>query len=136
MDHGIAIVHAVDHQSTTTADVVDALLRELLNSRRLHNDIESIRVIVLELLPLCFWVLPVKLDVLVASFNVLGDVHLDALVRGDDYARGAIQLEQLCENEAGGPCTEEEDLDTDGRGELVEPVDRACGGLEESRFLI
>lgn len=136
MDLRLVLVDTVDHERAAAADVVDALLCELLDAGGLDDDVEPVRVGLLELLPLRAGVLPVELDVLVRGVQLLGDVHLDALVRGDDDAVRAVQLEQLGEDEARGARAEEEGLDADGRVELVEAVQSTGGGLEKSGFLV
>lgn len=129
-------VHAVDHESTAAADVVDAVLRELLDTGGLDNHVEPVRVVLLQLLPLRPRVLPVELDVLVRGVQLLGDVHLDALVGRDGNAVRAVQLKQLSEDQAGRTGAEEQHVDTDWRVELIETVDGACRGLEKRGLLI
>jgi hypothetical protein len=132
----LVLVDAIDHERAAAADVVDALLRELLDAGGLDDDVEPVRVVLLQLLPLRAGVLPVELDVVVRGVQLPRDVHLDALVRGDHDAVRAVQLEQLREDEPRGAGAEQEDLDADGRVELVEAVQGTCGGLEKGRFFV
>lgn len=132
----LVLVDTVDHEGAAATDVVDALLRKLLDARGLDDDVEAVRVVLLQLLPLRAGVLAVELDVLVAGVELLRDVHLHTLVCGDDDAVCAVQLEQLRKNETRWARTEEEDFDADWRVELVEAVQRACGGFEKRGLLV
>ena len=136
MDECLVLVHAVDHEGAAAANVVDGVLRELLDTGSLDDDVEAVRVVLLQLLPLWARVLAVELDVLVAGVELLRDVHLDALVGGDDDAMCAVQLEQLREDETRWARTEEEDFDADWWVELVKTVKRACGGFEKCGLLV
>ena len=107
MDQSLVLVDTVDHDSTTAANVVDRLLCELLNTGGLDHDVESVGVVLLELLPLRTRVLPVQFDVLIGGVELLCDVHLNALVRRNDDAVCSIQLEQLCEDQASRAGAEE-----------------------------
>ena len=136
MDQRFVRVHAIDHDGSSSADIVDRVVCQLLDPGGLDHYVKPVRVVLFQLLPLRAWVLPVELDILVRSSELLRDVHLDTLVSGDDDTVRAIQFEQLSEDEACRPCTEEEDLNSDRRVELVETVKCACCGLEERRLLI
>lgn len=130
------VIHPVNHQRPAPPYIVDALVRDLLHARRLDHDVEPVRVVLLQLLPLRGGVRAVELHVHVPAGELLRDVHLDALVRGDGDAVCAVELEELREDEPGRACAEHEDVDADGRGELVEPVHGAGGGLEERGFFV
>ena len=136
MEQCLVLVNAVDHDRTAAADVVDAVLGNLLDTGGLNDDVEAVRVVLLQLLPLWARVLAVELDVLVASVELLRDVHLDALVGGDDDTVCAVQLQQLREDETRWARTEEEDFDADWWVELVESVKCACSGFEKCGFLV
>lgn len=49
---------------------------------------------------------------------------------------GAVELEQLREDEACRTSTEQEDFNTDWRVKLVEAMERTCCGLEKGRLLV
>lgn len=134
--HRLVLIHAVDHNRAAAPHVVDALLCDLLHTRRLHDNVKPIRIVLPQLLPLRVRVLPVELDVLVTRIQLLRDVHLDALVRRDDDLVRAVELEQLRENQPCGSGPEEEHVNADRRVELVQPVDRASCGLEERRLFV
>lgn len=136
MDESLVGVDTVDHESSTPTNIVDRLVRQLLDTSGFNNDIEPVRVVLLQLRPLSLGVLPVELDVLVSGINLLGDVHLDALVGNEDDPRGTVELEKLGEDKARGASTKHENFDTNWGVELVETMDGACGGLEEGSFLI
>lgn len=136
VNHGLVLVHAVDHDSSASPDVVDALLSKLLNTRRLDDNIESIWVVLLKLLPLRARVLPVQLDVLVSRVQLLRNIHLDTLVSSNNHAVSAVELQQLRENKTSRTSAEQKDVNADGRVELVQSVDGASGGFKEGGFLI
>lgn len=136
MDAGLVLVDAVNHQRTAPPDIIDTLVRQCLHTRRFDNDIKPIRVVVLQLLPLWPWVLPVQLDILITSIQLLSDVHLNTLVRGDDHARSAVELEQLGKNQAGWAGAEQQNFYADRRREFVETVNSTSGGLKEGRIFI
>lgn len=77
-----------------------------------------------------------------AVFLIIGsNLHtlsssLDALVRGDDHARSAVELEQLRKDQAGGARAEQQNFHADGWREFVEPVNSACGGFKEGRIFV
>ena len=101
------VVHTVDQDRPAPTDVVDAVLRHLLHTGGLDDDVEAVRVVLLELLPLRAGVLAVELDVLVAGEELLRDVHLYSFVGGNDDAVSTVQLQQLSENQTGRPCAKE-----------------------------
>lgn len=115
----LVLVHTVNHDCAAPPHIVDALLCKLLHTRRLDDDIESIRIVLLELLPLGARILAVKLDVLVPRFQLSRNVHLDALVRRNDDLVRAILLEQLGQDEASRARAEKQDINSDWRVELV-----------------
>lgn len=131
MNESLVLVDTIDHESAATADVVDGILRDLLDTRSLDDDVKTVWVRLLELLPLRARVLSVELDVIVRSVKLLCDVHLDALVRGDDDTVRTVLLEQLGEDETGWAGSKEEDFNANWRVQLVETVDGACRGLEK-----
>lgn len=136
MDLRLVLVHAVDHDRSAAADVVYAVLRELLDTSGLDDDVKPVRVVLPQLLPLRGRVLPVELDVLVGGVQLLRDIHLDTLVRGDGDAVSAVQLQQLSEDQTGGTGAEQEHINAYWRVELVEAVNGTCRGLEKRGLLV
>jgi len=136
MHQRLVLIYAIDHQSSSPSDVVDAVIRQLLHSGSLHNNVETVWIVVLEFLPLCLGVLAIKLDVFITSVEISRDVHLDALVSCDHDTGGPILLEKLGKDEAGRTSAQKEDFDANSWVELVEPMNGACSGLDESRLLI
>lgn len=138
MHQGFVLVDTVDHQGATSSDIIDRFVGELLDTGRLYDHVEPILLFLFQLLPLYFSLgrVALEFDVFVSSVELLGDVHFDSFVRGDDEARGAVELEELREDEPGRARAEEENLDADGGRELVEAVYGAGGGFEERRFFI
>jgi len=57
-DTSLILVNAVNEERPPSSDVVDGILDDGLNSSRLHDDVESERVVLLQFIPLRFGVLP------------------------------------------------------------------------------
>lgn len=94
------------------------------------------RIIRLQLRPLRLRASPIQLHVLVARPERLRQLRLHAPVGRDHDARGAVLLEELRHDEPCGPGADDERVDAHRRGELVDAVDRARGGLDERRFFV
>jgi len=136
VDKGLVLVHAIDHQSSPPSYVVDCVVSYFFNSRSLDNDVKTVWIVFFEFGPLVFWILSIELDILVRSIELFGDVHFDTFVRSKcDFAR-SIQFEKLGEDEAGGSCTNQENLDTNWGIQLVQPVNGTCGRFEERRLFV
>ena len=129
MHQRLVLVYAVDHQSSTPPDIVDAVIRQLLHSSGLHDDVEAIWVILLEFLPLRVGVLAVKLEVFITGIEFFCDIHLDTLVGRNHDAGCTVLLEKLCKDETSWACAQKKDFDANTRVELVQSVDSACSGL-------
>ena len=71
------VVHAVHHQGPAPTDVVDRVVRDLLIARRLHDYVEPIRVLFLQLRPLRVCIDTVELDVLVRGAERARDLRLE-----------------------------------------------------------
>ena len=82
------------------------------------------------------WIRAIQFDVLVSGVQLFRQVHLDAFVSCHNDAVRAVELEHLGEDQSGGPGTDNERVDADSRVELVHPMYRARGRLDESRFFI
>jgi hypothetical protein len=80
--------------------------------------------------------MPIQLDVLVSCIELLDDVHLDALVCGDDDTGGTIELQELHKDEPSGACIKEEHFNTECGGELIKAMDSAGNGIKDGGFLI
>lgn len=124
-------VDSVNHQLTATTNVVDRVLEDLGGSGGLNNDVETVGVGILEGLELSFGVGTRELNVLVASFELLGQVHLETSRGGDDDMGPTVVLEELGKAETGRASTEHEDGRTKLGGNLLQPVARARGRLQE-----
>lgn len=57
-DTGLILVNAVDKECSTSSDVVDGILGDGLDPSRLYDDVESERIVLLQLIPLRLGVLP------------------------------------------------------------------------------
>jgi hypothetical protein len=136
MHQCLVFVHAVDHQSSSPPDIVDAVVRQFFHSSSLHNDIKAVWVVLLEFLPLRFGVLAIKLDVFIACIEIFSDVHLDTFVSCDHDAGGTILLEELCKDKTRWPSTHQEDFDADAWVELVEPMNSARSWLKKGGLFI
>lgn len=86
MNESLVLIHAVNHECSTSTNVVDTVIRQLLDTSGLNNNVESIRIVILELLPLGTRVLTIKLDILIACVELLGNIHFYTLVCGDHNA--------------------------------------------------
>jgi hypothetical protein len=136
---GLVGVNTVDHEGTSSSDVVDRSVDEGLDTGTLDNTVESVRVVLLDLLPLSLGLLttsPLEPDVLVTTVELFGNVHLHTVVSGNDDLGSTVQLEQLSHAETGGTGTEQEDLGSDLGLELVESVDGTRGGFEQGSLLV
>lgn len=101
-----------------------------------YHDVETVGVLLLQLLPLGVWVLPVKLDVLVTCLELLRDIHLDALVRGNDDPHRAVELQQLGEDEARGARADDQRLYAHWCIELIHSVYGAGCGLDKGSLFV
>jgi len=124
-------VDSVNHQLTTTTNVVDRVLENLGGSGGLNNDVETIGVGILDGLELSFGVGTRELNVLVGSFELLGQVHLETS-RGGDYDMGStVVLEELGKAETGRASTEHEDGGTKLGSNLLQSVACARSRLQK-----
>ena len=57
-DAGLILVNAVNEERSSSSDVVDGILDDGFDSGCLHDDIEPVRVVLLQLIPLSLGVLP------------------------------------------------------------------------------
>lgn len=96
-----------------------------------YDNVKSVLVIFFKLLPLSLRILPVQLDVDIGCIKLLGNVHLHALVGGNDNLRSTIEFQELGKDKTGWSSTEEENLNADRRVKLVESVNSTRGRLEE-----
>lgn len=48
MDKSLVLVHAVDHEGSSTADIVDSIVRELLNTSSLDLYTHDVRIRICE----------------------------------------------------------------------------------------
>lgn len=139
VDLGVVVVDTVDHEGTSSSDVVDGSLGESLNTGALDNTVESVRVVLLELGPLLFSLLTtssLEPDVLVGAVELLGNVHLQTVVGSNDDLGSAVELEKLSHTETGGTGTQQENLGTSLGLELVDSVNGTTCGLEQSSLFV
>ena len=57
-DTSLILINAVNEERSPSSDVVDGILDDGLNSSRLHDDVETERVVLLQFIPLGLGVLP------------------------------------------------------------------------------
>lgn len=107
------------------ADVVDGILKDLGGTSSLNDDVETVRVLILELLELSFWVLPAQLNVDVTRAELLGKFHLETLRSGNNDVASAVLAEHLRKHEASWASTEHQDGGTELWRDLVEAVGSA-----------
>lgn len=139
VDLGVVVVDTVDHEGTTSSDVVNGSLGESLNTGALDNTVESVRVVLLELGPLLFSLLTtssLEPDVLVGAVELLGNVHLQTVVGSNDDLGSTVELEELSHTETGGTGTQQENLGTSLGLKLVDSVNGTTCGLEQSSLFV
>ena len=130
------LIHTINHDGTASSHIVDTFLSQLLHASRLNNDVEAIRVVLLQLLPLGSRILSVELNVLVCCIQLLGNVHLDTFVRGNDDSVRSVELQQLSQDEASRPSAKQKNINANWGIEFVKTVNGACGRLKKRGFLI
>lgn len=70
-----------------------------LNPRTLRDNVEPVRVLLLQLGPLSGGVSSLEIPVLVSGVDFPRDLHLDPFVGSDDDVRGTVELKELGEDE-------------------------------------
>jgi hypothetical protein len=124
-------IDAINHQFSSSPNIMDGILQDLHAARRLHHDIKAIRIFRLDLLEHRLRVRSAQGDVFVGGIEALGEVDLETLGGGDDDVAPAVLTQHLREDEAGGAGAEHEDRGTHLGGDLVKAVGGAGGGLQE-----
>lgn len=107
MHKSLVLVHTIDQESPSSADVINTIVGKLLNASSFNHDIKAVGVVILKLLPLWTRVLTIKLNVFVGCTNLFSNVHLDTLVSSENYARCAILFEKLGKDDARWPSAQE-----------------------------
>jgi hypothetical protein len=128
---GGAGVDTVAHELATTADVVDRILEHLGAAGRLDDNVEAVRVVLLDLLPLGSGILAGQRDVEVSSVEALGQFHLLTLGGSDGQLGNTVEFEELREHETGGASANEKGVGAGLGGNLLKTVHGARGGLDE-----
>lgn len=136
MHKRLVFIHTINHQGSSPPDIVNALIRQLLHARGFNDDIETVRVVLLELVPLCLRVLPVKFNIFVSGLEIFCNVHLDALIGSNDHSSSTIQFEELSKDKTRRTRAEEKNFNADLRVQLIEAMDSASGRLEKGRILV
>lgn len=156
-DPSLVLVDTVDEEGSTATDVVDRVLDDRLDTGALSDDVEAVRVLLLELGPLGGSIPTLEVPVLIGGLDLTSDVHLDAFVGGNNDTRGSVDLQELSKEETRGenisclrglstkPRTpdspsgsraDEEHRLADLDLKLVEAVDGARSGLEKRRLSV
>lgn len=134
LDQSLLLINAIVDELATPRTKINRLLQHSRTPRSLDNNIKAIRILLLERRPLLARILTVELDVLVSAVELLGKVHLGALVGCDDGVLAAVVLEQLRQTQTCGTGADEKDAGADVRAYAVHAVDGAGSGFEEGRF--
>lgn len=145
-------VDAVAHELAAAAHVVDGVLEHLGAARRLHHDVEAVRVVLLDLLPLRRGVLARQGDVRVGGVEALGELDLGALGGGNGQlgdtrvlpVSGYQQidsplllgsyhghLQELSHHETSGTSSDQQGVGAGLGGDLLETVHGARSGLDQ-----
>lgn len=117
--------------TSASSDVVDGILENLRGTSSLNDDIETVWVLILELLELNLWVLTAQLNVDIASAELLSKLHLETLGSCDNDMASTVLTEHLRKNKTCRTSTEHKNGGTELGRYLVETVSSAGGGLEE-----
>jgi hypothetical protein len=91
-------VHAVDNQLSTTTAVVDRILKNLDATGGLHDNIEAVGVLLLDLLELGGGILSGKGDIDIGRVKGLGEIHFKTFRCSNDNVASAILAEHLREH--------------------------------------
>jgi hypothetical protein len=107
-DAVLVSIHAVHDELTATTDVVDRVLKNLDATGGLDDNVESVRVLALQLLELNFRVGTRERNVFVASTKLLGQFHLQTLGGSNDDVATTVLAQHLGQDKTGGTGTEHE----------------------------
>ena len=132
----LVFIDTVYHQSSPPAYIVDSFIGKLLHARGLDDNVESIRVVSFELLPLRLGILAVEFNILVTGLELFGNLGLNALVGRNDDPGGTIKLQELSQYKARRTSAEKENLNTDWRAKLIEAVYGTGSRFQESCLFI
>lgn len=124
-------IHTVHDELTTTTDVVDGVLENLDATGSLDDNVESVRVLALQLLKLNFGVGTRERNVFVTSTKLLGQIHLQTFGGSDNNVATAVLAQHLGEDKTGGTGTEHEDRGAHFGSNLVQSVCGARSGFQE-----
>lgn len=124
-------IHAVHYEFTTTTDIVDRVFKNLDATGSLNDNVESVRVLALELLELNFGVGPRERNVFVSGTELLGQLHLQTLRGSNDNVATTILAQHLGEDKTGGTGTEHEDRRAHLGCNLVQSVCGARSGFKQ-----
>ncbi|GAO51126.1 hypothetical protein G7K_5237-t1 [Saitoella complicata NRRL Y-17804] len=130
-DAGSVGVDTVYDELTTTADVVDGGLENGRGSGGFDDDVESVGVVFLDLVPLGGSVVAGEGDVDISSIELFRELHLVSGGGGKNDVTSSILLQELGKNETGGSSADHEDGGTEFGRDLLQPVCGARSGLEE-----
>lgn len=125
-------VHAIHHQLTTPTNIVNRVLKDLLATSSLNNNIESIRILSLESVELSLGSLTRQLNVLITSTKLLSQIHLQTTRSNNNNIATAVLAQHLSQHQTSRTSTEDQNGRAHLRGDLVQTVGSAGGGLEKS----
>lgn len=128
-------INPVIHQLPAARAEPNRRLEQRMRPRRLHHDIEPVRMRPPQLVPPRPLIPAARqLDVLIRGAQPPRQLHLRPRVRRQHQVRAAVVPQQLREAEPGGPRADDQDRRAGRRRDAVEAVDGAGGRLEQRRL--
>lgn len=131
-DAVLASIHPVHDELTATTDVVDRVFKNLDATGGLDDNVEPVRVLVLQLLELNLRVGTGESNVFVTSTKLLGQFHLQTFGGSNDNVATTVLAQHLGEDKTGGTGTEHEHRGAHLGSNLVQSVCGARSGFKES----
>ena len=133
-DAGLVVVHAVHDELAAAAHVVDGVLENAHAAGSFDDDVEAVRVLLLDLLELRLRVLAAERHVGVARAHLLGQVHLEALGRRHHHVAAAVLPQHLRQHQARGARAQQQHARAHLGADAVQPVRRARRRLQQRRL--
>lgn len=124
-------IHTVHDELAATTDIVDRVIKDLDTTSGFDDNVESIRVVRLELGELGAGVAARQSNVLITSIERLGQVHLQTLRSNHSNLASTIQTKQLGQDQTGRASTEKQDRRAHLGGNFVQTVSGTRGRLKQ-----
>lgn len=92
---GTVGIHAIHDEFTTATDVVDGVLEDLGTASSLDDNVEAIRVLLVDLGELGSWIGAGEFNVLVACVERPGQIHLQTCRGSNHNVASTVKTEHL-----------------------------------------